>query len=64
MIGLLIPFVQGIPYLIELYQKGSLPLEKIVKCYRFEDFSKAFEDMLGGPTIKPVLVFDEVDHLG
>jgi len=39
-------------------------LEKIIKYYKFEDFSQAFHDMLSGPAIKPVLVFDDGDHEG
>lgn len=53
---------QAIPYLINLHHNGSLPLEKVVKYYKFEDFSQAFDDMQSGLAIKPVLVFDDGDH--
>lgn len=34
-------------------------MEKVIKYYPFEDFARAFDDMLSGPAIKPVLVFDD-----
>jgi Zn-dependent alcohol dehydrogenase len=49
----------AIPYLLEQYKQGNLPLEKVVKRYRSRDFAQAFEDMATGKTIKPVLVWDD-----
>lgn len=44
-----------IPRLIDWYQQGLLPLEKIVKTYPFEDFALAIKAMKAGDVIKPVL---------
>lgn len=45
-----------IPYLIDLYKKGELPIDKLVKFYPFEDINKALDDALKGETIKPILM--------
>lgn len=47
---------QFLPMLAARVLDGSLPLEKMVKRYAFEDFAKAWEDAAAGKTIKPVLV--------
>jgi len=38
---------------------GSLPLEKMIECYDFDDFDKAWEDAKSGKTIKPVLMMPD-----
>jgi aryl-alcohol dehydrogenase len=48
-----------IPRLLELRARGLLPVEKLIRTYRFEDFGQAAYDAGTGATIKPVLVFDE-----
>ncbi|MEB3101541.1 NAD(P)-dependent alcohol dehydrogenase [Ferviditalea candida] len=45
-----------IPQLIEMYGKGWLPFDKLMKMYDFEDLNQAVHDMETGATIKPVLV--------
>ena len=45
-----------IPHLVELYQRGRLPVEKIVTCFPFADINKAAEASLNGSVIKPVLL--------
>lgn len=47
-----------IPRLLELRARGQLPIEKLIRTYRFEDFGQAVRDAESGATIKPVLVFD------
>lgn len=44
-----------IPFLINLYQQGHLPLEKLVKFYPFTDIHNALEDARQGKVIKPIL---------
>jgi aryl-alcohol dehydrogenase len=45
-----------IPQLIELYQRGRLPIEKIVTCFDFAQINQAAEASLNGSVIKPVLI--------
>jgi aryl-alcohol dehydrogenase len=47
-----------IPRLLELRARGQLPIEKLIRRYRFEAFGQAVRDAESGATIKPVLVFD------
>ncbi len=44
-----------IPRLIELYQQGRFPFDKLIKFYKFKDINKAVKDMEDGKAIKPVL---------
>lgn len=66
--GLLIPgktvrgIVEGdavpdvfIPRLIELYDKGRFPFDRLIKHYDLDDINKAAEDSEAGSTLKPVL---------
>lgn len=46
-----------IPMLINWFRKGQLPLEKLVKFFKVEDFDKARGEMHEGSTIKPVLLW-------
>ncbi len=46
-----------IPKLIELYQQGKFPYEKLITFYPFEDLNLAVADMEQGSVIKPVLTF-------
>ena len=45
-----------IPRLIELWQQGRFPFDRLVKEYAFEDLNQAFADMHDGKTIKPIVV--------
>jgi aryl-alcohol dehydrogenase len=45
-----------IPKLLALHARGELPVEKLIRTYRFADFGRAMRDAESGATIKPVLV--------
>ena len=47
-----------LPALARLHELGKLPLERLVRHYRFEDIEQAAADAESGATIKPVLLFD------
>ncbi len=44
-----------IPKLIELYQAGQFPFDRLVKFYDFNEINQAIADARRGDTIKPVL---------
>ena len=44
-----------IPKLIELYQAGEFPFDRLVKFYEFSNINRAIADAKRGDTIKPVL---------
>lgn len=44
-----------IPALLELYQQGRFPFDKLVKIYDFDEIDKAIEESGSGETIKPVM---------
>lgn len=44
-----------IPKLIELYQAGQFPFDRLIKFYPFTDINRAIADARKGDTIKPVL---------
>ena len=44
-----------IPMLADYWRQGRLPLEKLIRYYRFEDIGQAFADAASGAAIKPVL---------
>jgi aryl-alcohol dehydrogenase len=46
-----------IPRLIELWQQGRFPVDKLTTSYAFKDINAAFEDSLSGRIVKPVLMF-------
>ena len=48
---------KSIPMLVRWYREGKLPLDKLEKMFRVEDFEKAREEMNSGVTIKPVLIW-------
>lgn len=45
-----------IPQLIDWYQAGDFPVEKLITRYSFEDINRAFTDMSEHRVIKPVLM--------
>ena len=49
-----------IPKLVELYQTGKFPFDRLLKYYRFGDINRAIADAKRGDTIKPVLRISEV----
>jgi aryl-alcohol dehydrogenase len=46
-----------VPQLTELYARGELPLERLVRHYPLADVEQAASDMHHGVTVKPVVVF-------
>jgi aryl-alcohol dehydrogenase len=46
-----------IPVLVELYENGRFPLEKLITFYDFADINQAVADMNAGKVIKPILQF-------
>lgn len=44
-----------IPRLIDLYQRGEFPIDKLVHTYPLTEINQACRDALSGKTIKPVL---------
>ncbi|GHB83243.1 aryl-alcohol dehydrogenase [Streptomyces umbrinus] len=46
-----------IPKLVDLYQQGRFPFDKLIRTYAFEDINDAVEDSEKGTTLKPVLTF-------
>lgn len=46
-----------IPVLVDLVASGRLPVERLVKHYKFEEIGQAVADVVSGDTIKPVLRF-------
>jgi aryl-alcohol dehydrogenase len=46
-----------IPRLVELYEQGRFPLDKLIQHYKFDDINNAFADSASGVTVKPVVVF-------
>jgi len=49
-----------IPKLIELYQAGRFPFDRLLKFYDFSDINRAIADAKRGDTVKPVLRISEV----
>jgi len=45
-----------IPKLIDFYQKGLFPFDKMIGFYDFEDINTAIADSVSGKTIKPVVL--------
>lgn len=46
---------QLIPALVELYQQGRFPFDRLVKYYELDQIEKALEDSKSGKVIKPIL---------
>lgn len=46
-----------IPRLIQLYQQGRFPVDRLIKTYPFDDIEVAMGDVANGRTVKPVLLF-------
>ncbi len=45
-----------LPWLLALHHEERLPLEKLIRKYRFDEINQAVADAAGGAAIKPVLV--------
>ena len=48
---------KSIPMLIRWYREGKLPLEKLEKMFKVDDWEAAKEEMQRGVTVKPVLTW-------
>ena len=48
---------QFVPQLIDLYERGLFPFDKLTKQYAFADINQAFDDSAAGITLKPIVVF-------
>src|SRR5690606_9684898 len=46
---------QLIPALVDLYQPGRFPFDRLVKYYDFDQSEHAFKDSASGEVIKPIL---------
>ncbi|MBA2946069.1 NAD(P)-dependent alcohol dehydrogenase [Streptomyces himalayensis] len=46
-----------IPVLVELVASGRMPVDRLVKHYKFEEIQRAVGDVVSGEAIKPVLKF-------
>ena len=44
-----------IPHLVELFQDGLLPIDRLVTFYDLDQINEAVADSLEGRTIKPIL---------
>jgi aryl-alcohol dehydrogenase len=47
-----------IPQLIELYRKGRMPFDALIKTYRLQDINLAVQDQHDGKVVKAVLLTD------
>lgn len=48
-----------IPKLIQLYQSGRFPFDRLLTFYDFKDINRAMKDSLSGKSIKPVLCLSD-----
>jgi aryl-alcohol dehydrogenase len=46
-----------IPQLVAMYQAGQLPLERLIKTFRFDQINEAMAAAENGTVVKPVVVF-------
>ncbi|KFG72863.1 NAD(P)-dependent alcohol dehydrogenase [Streptomyces mutabilis] len=46
-----------IPRLVELWEQGRFPFDKLIRTYELDDINTAFADSRNGSAIKPVVVF-------
>jgi aryl-alcohol dehydrogenase len=46
-----------IPQLVQLYQQGRFPFDKLVRFYSLDQINEAAEDSTRGVTLKPILRF-------
>lgn len=48
-----------LPELIDYWQQGRFPFDRMIKTYPFDQIAEAFADLKSGSTIKPVLLVSE-----
>jgi Zn-dependent alcohol dehydrogenase len=46
-----------VPKMVGWWREGKLPLEKIVKFFKAEEFAQAIQEMHEGTTVKPIIVW-------
>lgn len=46
-----------IPRLVDLFENGRFPFDRLITTYAFSELDRAFADSASGDTIKPVVVF-------
>ncbi|WP_371775617.1 NAD(P)-dependent alcohol dehydrogenase [Streptomyces sp. NBC_01438] len=46
-----------IPRMVDLWEQGRFPFDKLIKHYAFADINTAFADSASGATVKPVVLF-------
>jgi aryl-alcohol dehydrogenase len=46
-----------VPKLVDLFERGLFPFDKLTKTYAFADINLAFADSAAGVTLKPIVVF-------
>lgn len=46
-----------VPYLVDMFEAGRFPFDRLVRSYPFAEINEAFADSEAGVTIKPVVVF-------
>jgi len=46
-----------IPEVVQFYNEGRLPVDKLNKFYKFEQIAEALEDSHAGKVVKPILLF-------
>lgn len=46
-----------IPKLVELWEQGRFPFDKLIKTYQLDEINTAFADSESGATVKPVVVY-------
>jgi aryl-alcohol dehydrogenase len=47
-----------VPTLVDLYEQGRLPIDRLIRRYPFKDIERAAADARAGTTVEPVLTFD------
>ena len=48
-----------IPKLVELYQSGRFPIDRLIRSYELADVNQAFADAANGKVVKPVLLMGD-----
>jgi Zn-dependent alcohol dehydrogenase len=43
--------------LVDLYERGLFPFDRLLKSYPFSEINTAFDDSASGVTLKPVVIF-------
>ncbi|MBK5237521.1 MAG: NAD(P)-dependent alcohol dehydrogenase [Actinomycetales bacterium] len=46
-----------VPQLVDLFERGLFPFNKLTKAYPFEKINEAFEDSAAGVTLKPIVIY-------